>query len=97
MSSVAAFGIDAGSTTCKVVAVDHRGELLDSMLAPTEPRIELQAARMLDMLRSDLEANGEVPSIATGYGRKLIKKSSICTHWAEVPARTLAKDPRNVG
>lgn len=69
-------GIDAGSTTCKIVAVDRRGEIVGSLLEPTEPRVEVQARRMLDEIRAKHEVQAGVPTIATGYGRKLIKDAA---------------------
>jgi len=76
MSAVAAIGIDAGSTTCKLVAVDAEGVIVGSLLEQTEPRVELQVRRMLDELRADFGVQGDVPTIATGYGRKLIKQAA---------------------
>jgi predicted CoA-substrate-specific enzyme activase len=76
MSQVASIGIDAGSTTCKLVAVDHDGGVVGSRLEPTEPRVEIQMRRMLGELRADLGVRGEVRTIATGYGRKLIKEAT---------------------
>ena len=76
MSGVAAIGIDAGSTTCKLVAVDPDGAIISSVLEPTEPRVELQVQRMLDAIRAEQGADSSVPTIATGYGRKLIKEAT---------------------
>ena len=76
MSQVAAIGIDAGSTTCKLVAVDDDGAIVGSRLEPTEPRVEVQVHRMLDALRAELGVDGKVPTIATGYGRKLINEAT---------------------
>lgn len=76
MSEVAAIGIDAGSTTCKLVAVDPDGNMVGSALEQTEPRVEVQVRRMLDALRAELGVDAEVPTIATGYGRKLIKDAT---------------------
>jgi predicted CoA-substrate-specific enzyme activase len=76
VSGVAAIGIDAGSTTCKLVAVDREGAIVGSRLEQTEPRIEVQVQRMLEATRAELGVDGEVPSIATGYGRKLIKEAT---------------------
>lgn len=73
---IAAIGIDAGSTTCKLVAVDREGAMVDSVLEPTEPRVEVQVSKMLEALRQRLEVAQEVPTIATGYGRKLIKQAA---------------------
>jgi predicted CoA-substrate-specific enzyme activase len=74
-SEVAAIGIDAGSTTCKLVAVNRRGGLLASSLEETEPQTELQVRRMLDALLSGLRQDDRVPTVATGYGRKLIRNA----------------------
>jgi predicted CoA-substrate-specific enzyme activase len=74
-SEVAAIGIDAGSTTCKLVAVDRRGGLLTSSLEETQPQTELQVRRMLDALLSGLGQDDGVPTVATGYGRKLIQNA----------------------
>ena len=76
MSGVAAIGIDAGSTTCKLVAVDRGGAIVGSRLEQTEPRVEVQVRRMLEATRAELGVDGEVPAIATGYGRKLIKDAT---------------------
>ncbi len=76
MSSVAAIGIDAGSTTCKLVAVDGEGRIVGSRLEPTEPRVEVQVQRLLRAIRAELALTGELPTIATGYGRKLIKDAT---------------------
>ncbi|MFZ1863926.1 MAG: acyl-CoA dehydratase activase [Polyangiales bacterium] len=76
MSQVAAIGVDAGSTTCKLVAVGPDGAIVGSLLEPTEPRVELQVRRMLDELRQELGVAEGVPTIATGYGRKLIKQAA---------------------
>ncbi|NNK09182.1 MAG: 2-hydroxyglutaryl-CoA dehydratase [Myxococcales bacterium] len=76
MSGIAAIGIDAGSTTCKLVAVDPDGAIMSSVLEPTEPRVELQVQRMLDAIRAKQGADSSVPTIATGYGRKLIKEAT---------------------
>lgn len=76
MSEVAAIGIDAGSTTCKLVSVDRDGAIVGSCLEPTEPRVELQVQRMLIELRKVLGVTNDIPTIATGYGRKLIKEAT---------------------
>lgn len=76
MSGVDAIGIDAGSTTCKLVAVDSSGSIVSSLLEPTEPRVELQVKRMLDAIRAEHGVDSSVPTIATGYGRKLIKEAT---------------------
>ena len=47
MSDIVAIGIDAGSTTCKLVAIDREGAIVGARLEPTEPRVEVQVHRML--------------------------------------------------
>lgn len=76
MTEVAAIGIDAGSTTCKLVAVDPQGAMVASLLEPTEPRVEVQVKRMLGTLQRELGVAEQVPTIATGYGRKLVKEAT---------------------
>ncbi|MCJ7725031.1 MAG: acyl-CoA dehydratase activase, partial [Acidimicrobiia bacterium] len=73
MTSVAGIGIDAGSTTCKMVAVDADGDIVATRLEPADPRIELQVAAMLDGLRAEFDAPDGISCVATGYGRKLVK------------------------
>ncbi|MFH2072916.1 MAG: acyl-CoA dehydratase activase [Actinomycetota bacterium] len=70
--SIAGIGIDAGSTTCKLVAVDAAGEIVTSVLEPAHPRIESQVETMLEGVRSRTGATNGVPCVATGYGRKLV-------------------------
>jgi (R)-2-hydroxyacyl-CoA dehydratese activating ATPase len=68
--SAAAIGIDAGSTTCKAVALDAEGRIVARRVEPASPRVDQQAARMLADLRR--EAGGDPPVGATGYGRKRV-------------------------
>jgi predicted CoA-substrate-specific enzyme activase len=73
MSGAVAVGIDAGSTTCKLVAVDPGGEVMAARLEPASPRLEEQAAQMLDSLVADLGGAHDLPVVATGYGRRLVR------------------------
>ncbi len=73
MSAAAGIGIDAGSTTTKLVAVDAAGAILGHAIEAAHPRVEDQVARMLDELRDRVRAGLAVPSVATGYGRKLVR------------------------
>jgi (R)-2-hydroxyacyl-CoA dehydratese activating ATPase len=75
--SAAAIGVDAGSTTCKAVAIDRDGRILARRVEPADPRIDVQAARMVAELRA--EAGGEPALGATGYGRKRIAASKALT------------------
>jgi predicted CoA-substrate-specific enzyme activase len=68
-AGVKALGIDAGSTTMKIVGVDGGGKLVWHTLEPTEPNIEEQTARLLDRAPRDL------PLVSTGYGRNLARSA----------------------
>ncbi|MBN2113601.1 MAG: 2-hydroxyglutaryl-CoA dehydratase [Acidimicrobiia bacterium] len=78
MSRVLAFGVDAGSTTCKAVAVDATGTLVASRLEATRPRLEEQAAAMVAALAADLGTAEPPPVVATGYGRQLVRVAVRC-------------------
>ncbi len=70
---VSALGIDAGSTTFKLVAVDGHGNILWHMLEPSQPRLEEQARRVLQ--EASAKAGRELEQgimVATGYGRNLV-------------------------
>jgi predicted CoA-substrate-specific enzyme activase len=65
-------GVDVGSTAVKLVALDASGARLVTRVEPTEPRMDLQTARLLAELRHDL---GPLPFrsvVATGYGRQRV-------------------------
>lgn len=69
-----AVGIDVGSTTCKVVAVDADGEMVATRLEPSRPRLEEQAAALVAAVEGDLGQEG-VAVVATGYGRRLVRNA----------------------
>jgi len=69
---LAAVGIDAGSTTTKVVGVAPEGALLGWRLENAHPCVDEQVARLLRDLCCELSASEAVPTVATGYGRKLL-------------------------
>jgi predicted CoA-substrate-specific enzyme activase len=69
---VAALGIDAGSTTCKAVAVDAEGRILAWSLAPMSPRVQDQTRSLIEAFRELCGVGEAVPIFATGYGRKLV-------------------------
>jgi predicted CoA-substrate-specific enzyme activase len=77
MSRAVALGVDAGSTTCKAVAIDARGAIVARRVEPATPRIEEQVERMVAELRRD--AGAEVPLGATGYGRKRVRAGRALT------------------
>ena len=67
---LAAIGIDLGSATAKVVGVDPGGAMVWHTLEPSDPRAEVQAARLLGEARERAAVGARV--VATGYGRKLV-------------------------
>jgi predicted CoA-substrate-specific enzyme activase len=75
VSELKAFGIDVGSTTAKIVGVDGRGEMVWHLLEPTEPRVEDQVGRFLARARQKVKTQDEVPLVATGYGRRLVREA----------------------
>ncbi len=73
-----ALGIDVGSTTVKIVAVDAEGNLAWHFLEQAEPRVEDQVARLLGRACKGTSRTSEVrdvPLVATGYGRKLVRQA----------------------
>ncbi len=69
-----AVGIDLGSAFTKVIALDEEGKVLQKIIEDTDPYTEKQAGRLLDGI-----TGGEyhrVSIVATGYGRKLAKRST---------------------
>ena len=69
---LAALGLDAGSATCKGVAIDAQGRICAVRLQPADPHIARQAEALLAELRAECGAAGPVPVIATGCGRRLV-------------------------
>ena len=72
MTGTCALGIDVGSTTAKIVAVDADGLLAWSHLETAEPQVEAQVRRLVEHARQATGASEQVPLVATGYGRKLV-------------------------
>jgi predicted CoA-substrate-specific enzyme activase len=68
-----ACGLDVGSTTAKIVAVDRAGEIRWWHLEPAEPRVEDQVARLTDLAAQAGVDLSTTPLVATGYGRNLVK------------------------
>ncbi len=77
MSGAAAIGVDVGSTTCKVVAIDAAGAIVARRLEPTDPRIERQVERLVREVRE--VAGRDLPVGATGYGRKRVPGARALT------------------
>lgn len=73
---VVALGIDAGSTTTKIAAVDAGGELVWSHLDAMDPRIEDQARALVELAHREAGAPRGLPLVATGYGRNLVQSAT---------------------
>ena len=69
-----ALGLDIGSTTAKIVAVDADGAMVWHRLETTDPRIEAQVERFLEAAGEALGTTG-LPLVATGYGRNLVHRA----------------------
>jgi predicted CoA-substrate-specific enzyme activase len=72
MSNTAAFGIDVGSTTTKLVGIDRSGQMTFRLLEDTAPLIGDQVARLLESAGYQPES----PLVATGYGRGLVSQAT---------------------
>ncbi len=68
--------MDIGSTSVKMVAVDGDGRIVRHLLEPTEPLIEEQISRLLGEETGFDAYTKKLPLVATGYGRKLVKRAS---------------------
>ena len=67
-------GIDAGSTTTKIVLIDNEGNLLYSLYRNNEGNPLQSVMKMLKKLYSELPENAKIRySGVTGYGEKLIQ------------------------
>ena len=75
MGSTVALGIDLGSTTTKLVAVDATGALVHHSVQSTAPTMAQQAAALVAQARLDLGAP-DAPLVATGYGRHLVQDAA---------------------
>ena len=63
---IAGIGVDAGSTTCKAVAVDASGAIVAWCLEPMSPRVEEQTAYLLAAIRSADPAGSAHPTDPAG-------------------------------
>ena len=73
-AALKAIGIDAGSTTTKVVGVNAAGDLIWHRLEPTDPRMERQTTRLVAEARGFAGDDG-LAVVATGYGRALVSSA----------------------
>ncbi len=76
MIEIQALGIDVGSTTIKIVGIDAEGIMLWHLLEPTNPRIEMQVERFLKCAQETTSSSGNIPLVATGYGRTLVHQAT---------------------
>lgn len=78
--SAAAIGIDVGSATLKSVLVDAHGNMINSCIEPTRPRMGEQAAAQIERLtaKSGNNTGSSLPIVATGYGRRLVTSAREC-------------------
>ncbi len=75
MDELKALGIDVGSTTVKMVAVDAQGNLSWHYLESADPRVEDQVDRFLQHLKEETGFGETLPLVATGYGRNLVHQA----------------------
>lgn len=67
--SINTLGIDVGSSTVKIVAVDGNGTILWHHIEVAEPRVIPQIDCFLKMASEKFGDISHIPMVATGYGR----------------------------
>lgn len=72
---IVALGIDVGSTTVKMVAINAAGEIVWNHLEDVDPRVEQQVDSFLNQLQEETDFLAGIPLIATGYGRNLVHQA----------------------
>ena len=72
---IVALGIDVGSTTVKMVAINAAGEIVWNHLEEVDPRVEKQVDSFLNKLQEETGSLEGIPLIATGYGRNLVHQA----------------------
>jgi predicted CoA-substrate-specific enzyme activase len=72
MTIFRALGLDVGSTTTKIVGIDHDGRIIWHLLEFTDPRTSKQVDRFLASARQEVGSLDGIPLVATGYGRRLV-------------------------
>jgi len=76
ISKIRALGIDLGSTTTKMVGVDENGEMIWHRLEPADPHLEDQVELFFHAVHQEMNPPQNIPSIATGYGRRLVSQAT---------------------
>ena len=77
VTRLVAVGIDAGSTTTKLVGVSADGCAHRLAAGERDPCVEEQVARMLAIC-APAGRREEMPTVATGYGRELVRRDGAC-------------------
>ena len=72
MSMTLAFGLDAGSTTIKLVALTEDKSISWHHSEATSARLTSQLDRLIQTAREECHADESTPLVATGYGRHLV-------------------------
>jgi predicted CoA-substrate-specific enzyme activase len=68
--------MDVGSTTTKIVGVDHRGAISWHLLEASDPQASKQITRFLESARREVGSLDSIPLVATGYGRRLVVQAN---------------------
>jgi predicted CoA-substrate-specific enzyme activase len=75
MMKITSLGIDVGSTTVKIVAVDSTGQIVWHIIEESEPRIEEQVNSLFKIASVELKYPPGTPILATGYGRRMVNEA----------------------
>ncbi|MFC1879777.1 acyl-CoA dehydratase activase, partial [Chloroflexota bacterium] len=76
MCKIQSLGIDLGSTSAKIVAVDDHGRMSWHVLEPTSPYVEDQVEGFLTQARQQIGSLEGIPLIATGYNRRRVPQAT---------------------
>jgi (R)-2-hydroxyacyl-CoA dehydratese activating ATPase len=74
--AASALGIDVGSATTKLVVLGASNAVLWHHVEATDPRIDVQSARLVDLGRATTGLAPAAPIVSTGYGRKLVEAAT---------------------
>lgn len=72
MEKIVSIGIDAGSTTLKIIGIDQNKKILFSFIDDAQPKIEEQTLIVLEDLKKSYNIDSSA-ILATGYGSNLIR------------------------
>jgi len=75
MAEVKAIGIDAGSTSFKIVGIDENNKIIFSIIEASEPLIEKQFERLSNTIKEQYDIDIlKLPCVSTGYGSNILKQ-----------------------